>query len=104
MVLLGDVRISDVDQSVIESSPPPSLMPKLKILNKTPASFGYTFPPEWHPHRATWFSWPRPEGISFPDKYHTVPENLARIIEAIAAREEVHINVPNENYERVVTG
>ena len=77
-------------------------MPKLKILTKTPASLGYTFPPEWHPHRATWFSWPRPEGISFPDKYHTVPENLARIFREIAPRERVEINVPNGNYERIV--
>jgi agmatine deiminase len=77
-------------------------MAKLKVLDKTPAQLGYTFPPEWAPHRGTWFSWPRPEGISFPDKYHTVPENLARIFRDIAAREEVHVNVPNGNYERIV--
>jgi agmatine deiminase len=78
------------------------LMPKLKIIEQTPASIGYTFPAEWGPHAGTWFSWPRPEGISFPDKYHTVPENLARIFAAIAPREAVHINVPNGNYERIV--
>jgi len=77
-------------------------MPRLKILNKTPASLGYCFPAEWEPHSGTWFSWPRPEGISFPDKYHTVPENLARIFKEIAQREQVHINVPNDNYERIV--
>jgi len=79
-------------------------MSKLKILSKTPAQLGYSFPAEWGPHKGTWFSWPRPEGISFPDKYHTVPENLARIIKEIARREEVHINVPNGNYERIVAG
>lgn len=77
-------------------------MAKLTVLKGTPASQGYEFPPEWHPHRATWFSWPRPEGISFPDKYHTVPENLARIFREIAPREQVHINVPNGNYEYLV--
>lgn len=77
-------------------------MAKLKILDGTPASFGYIFPPEWHPHVGTWFSWPRPEGISFPDKYHTVPANLAAIIREIAPREQVHINVPNGNYEYLV--
>jgi agmatine deiminase len=77
-------------------------MPKLRILNQTPASLGYTFPAEWDRHTGTWFSWPRPEGISFPDKYQTVPENLARIFEQIAPREQVHINVPNGNYERIV--
>jgi len=76
-------------------------MPKLKVIESTPASLGYTFPPEWHPHSATWFSWPRPEGISFPGKHHTVPENLARIIREITPREQVRINVPNENWERI---
>ena len=73
-----------------------------KVLNGTPAALGYFFPPEWHPHVATWFSWPRPEGISFPDKYHTIPENLARIMREIAPRERVEINVPNGNYEYLV--
>ena len=77
-------------------------MPKLKILDQTPAALGYAFPPEWHPHSGTWFSWPRPEGISFPGKYHTVPENLARLFCEIQSREQVHINVPNENYEYLV--
>lgn len=75
---------------------------KLTVLDQTPADLGYTFPAEWAPHVGTWFSWPRPEGISFPGKYHTVPENLARIFREIAAREQVHINVPNENYEYLV--
>lgn len=77
-------------------------MAKVKVLNQTPASLGYTFPPEWAAHEGTWFSWPRPEGISFPDKYLTVPENVARIFCEIAPREKVHVNVPNGNYERIV--
>src|SRR4051794_22128463 len=77
-------------------------MRKTKILSRTPAQLGYSFPPEWHPHSGTWFSWPRPEGISFPGKYHTVPENLARIMCEIQAREQVHINVPNENWAYIV--
>src|SRR6188508_3463129 len=75
---------------------------KLQILKETPAETGYFFPPEWAPHEATWFSWPRPEGISFPGKYHTVPENLARLMREIQAREQVRINVPNENWEHIV--
>src|SRR2546423_4405072 len=77
-------------------------MPKVKIIEEIPASLGYAFPPEWHPHVGTWFSWPRPEGISFPEKYHTVPGNLAAIFREIAPREQVHVNVPNGNYERIV--
>ena len=77
-------------------------MAKLKVLEQTPASLGYSFPPEWHRTPRTWFSWPRPEGISFPGKYHTVPENLARDHVRDPAREQVHINVPNENWECIV--
>src|SRR5918993_442994 len=75
---------------------------KVKVLDKTPAELGYSFPAEWAAHTGTWFSWPRPEGISFPGKYHTVPENLARIMCEIQAREQVHINIPNENWEYIV--
>jgi len=77
-------------------------MSRLRKPKGTPRELGYSFPPEWAPHQATWLSWPRPEGISFPDKYHTVPANLAAIVREIAARERVEINVPNGNYERIV--
>ena len=69
---------------------------------RTPAALGYSFPPEWFPHRATWISWPRPEGISFPGKYHEAIDDIAGLIRALVQREEVHLNVPNENYERIV--
>jgi agmatine deiminase len=77
-------------------------MPKLKILNHPPAALGYSFPAEWEPHTGTWFSWPRPEGISFPGKHHTVPAVMAAIFREIAPREMVHVNVPNENVEQIV--
>ena len=68
----------------------------------TPAENGYSFPPEWHPHQATWISWPRPEGISFPARYHEAIEDIAGLIRVLVQREEVHLNVPNENYRRIV--
>jgi agmatine deiminase len=68
----------------------------------TPAEHGFSFPPEWHRHAATWISWPRPEGISFPDRYHEAIEDVIRVIAAIARFEPVHLNVPNGNYERLV--
>ena len=71
-------------------------------LEGTPAEHGYTFPAEWERQSAVWFSWPRPEGISFPGRWHTVPANLAAIVREIAKRERVCINVPNENWERIV--
>ena len=59
----------------------------------TPAALGYRMPAEWEPHVGTWFSWPRPEGISFPGKYDTVPPVYAELIRHLTAVEEVHINV-----------
>jgi len=73
-------------------------------LHGTPADHGFSFPPEWHPHRATWISWPRPEGISFPGRYQEAIDDIAGVIRAVAARERVCLNVPNGNYERLVRG
>ena len=73
-----------------------------QTLRGTPAQHGFSFPAEWHPHKATWISWPRPEGISFPGKYHEAIEDIAGLIRVLVQREAVHLNVPNENYERIV--
>lgn len=69
----------------------------------TPRSLGYRFPAEWERQAGTWFSWPRPEGISFPDKYDPIPANLARIFEQIAFRQTVHINVLDASWEKKVS-
>ena len=62
-----------------------------------------SFPPEWHPpFRAPGSAGRGPKGISFPDRYHEAIENIAGVIRAITPRERVHINVPNDNYERLV--
>ena len=60
-------------------------------------------PAEWEPHRATWFSWPRPEGISFPDKYDSVPPVYADLIRELTTVEEVHINVFDAEIEALAT-
>lgn len=75
---------------------------RAKILSGTPAEHGYTFPAEWAPHAATWISWPRPEGISFPGFYHRSIRDVARVVDAISTFQPVAINVPNANYERIV--
>ena len=74
-----------------------------RTLKGTPREHGFSFPPEWHPRRGTWISWPRPEGISFPGKYHEAIEDIAGLIRVLVQREEVHLNVPNENYRHLVT-
>ena len=59
-------------------------------------------PAEWEPHAATWLTWPRPEGISFPDKYDTVPPVYAEFIRDLVEAEEVNINVWNADMEKWV--
>ena len=68
----------------------------------TPASQGYRMPAEWEPHEATWLSWPRPDGISFPDSYHRVAPTLAKMVDALAGSETVNINVCNAEHEAEV--
>lgn len=68
----------------------------------TPAAGGYTFPAEWMPHAATWISWPRPEGISFPGRYQECIDNIVEVIRTIVQFEPVRINVPNIDYEEIV--
>ena len=50
-------------------------------------------PAEWEPHAATWLTWPRPEGISFPGHYETIPPVYAELIRHLTEVEEVNINV-----------
>jgi len=68
----------------------------------TPAQLGYRMPAEWEPHVATWLTWPRPDGISFPDKYDTVPPVYAEVIRTLVPHEEVHINVWDAKMEQWV--
>jgi len=67
-----------------------------------PSQLGYRMPAEWEPHVATWFTWPRPDGISFPDKYDTVPPVYADLIRHLVPVEEVHINVWDSAMEQTV--
>jgi agmatine deiminase len=68
-------------------------------LLKTPAALGYRLPAEWEPHAATWLSWPRREGISFPDSFDRVLPALRAMVEALIDSEQVCINVCNGAHE-----
>ncbi|MBA4147817.1 MAG: agmatine deiminase family protein [Verrucomicrobia bacterium] len=61
-------------------------------------------PAEWEPHVSTWFTWPRPEGISFPGKYESVPPVYGALIRELIKVEEVNINVWNAEMEEWVRG
>jgi len=68
----------------------------------TPAQLGYRMPAEWEPHAATWLTWPRPEGISFPGDYEPIPPVYAEIIRLLARVEEVRLNVWDSAMEEQV--
>jgi agmatine deiminase len=68
----------------------------------TPRDLGYRMPAEWEPHEATWLSWPRREGISFPGRYDAVPGLWLAMIEALSPGELVHVNVTDDEDEAAV--
>jgi agmatine deiminase len=68
---------------------------------KTPSELGYRMPAEWHPHAATWLSWPRPDGISFPDRYPEALPTLGEMVRTLAPHERIDINVRDEEVETV---
>jgi agmatine deiminase len=66
---------------------------------ETPAALGYRMPAEWEPHAASWLSWPRREGISFPDSFNRVLPALRAMVEALIESEQVCINICNGAHE-----
>ena len=72
---------------------------KIMPRDKTPSALGYRMPAEWEPHAATWLSWPRREGISFPDSYDRVLPVLRTMVAALLESEPVNINVCNGAHE-----
>jgi agmatine deiminase len=67
--------------------------------SQTPAAVGYRMPAEWKPHTATWLSWPRREGISFPESFDCVLPALRAMVEALIESEQVCINVSDGAHE-----
>jgi agmatine deiminase len=65
----------------------------------TAADLGYRMPAEWEPHAATWLSWPRREGISFPGSFERVLPALRAMVESLIESEQVCINVCNGAHE-----
>jgi agmatine deiminase len=69
------------------------------MTSQAPGALGYQMPAEWESHAATWLSWPRREGISFPDSFDRVMPALRAMIEALIESEQVCINVCNGAHE-----
>jgi agmatine deiminase len=64
----------------------------------TPASLGFRMPPEWHPHEATWLSWPK-DPQTWPDRVPQVETIFLRMIEVLAEHERVELLVDDEATE-----
>lgn len=60
-----------------------------------PAKAGFYFPAEWHPHKATWLSWPHKEE-SWPGKIMTIYPHYCEFIKALSVGELVRIIVKDE--------
>ncbi|GAC1550371.1 MAG: agmatine deiminase family protein [Mucilaginibacter sp.] len=63
--------------------------------NNTPKQNGFHFPAEWHPHIATWLSWPHKEE-SWPGKLELVYPQYCEFIKVLTEGELVRINVADE--------
>src|ERR1700735_3271572 len=55
----------------------------------------FYFPAEWHPHTATWLSWPHKEE-SWPGKIDLIYPKYCEFIKALAVGELVRINVKDD--------
>jgi agmatine deiminase len=65
----------------------------------TPDALGYRMPAEWETHLGTWLTWPRREGISFPEKFDAVLPIFAQVIRHLVQVEQIDINVWNAENE-----
>lgn len=68
---------------------------------KTPAALGFRMPAEWHPHEATWLTWPKdPE--TWPDRVPQVEEIYLQMIATLAEHETVNLLVDDTETEQAV--
>jgi len=61
----------------------------------TPKQGDFYFPAEWHPHTATWLSWPHKEE-SWPGKINLIYPRYCEFIKVLTEDELVRINVVDE--------
>ncbi len=61
---------------------------------RTPASLGYRMPAEWHPHAATWLTWPK-DPVTWPERVPAVQEIFLQFVDALTPHERVCLLVDN---------
>ncbi|MHB8502854.1 MAG: agmatine deiminase family protein [Candidatus Acidiferrales bacterium] len=64
----------------------------------TPRALGFNMPAEWHPHEATWLSWPH-ELTDWPGKFAPIPWAFAEIVRHLSQVERVYLVVENREAE-----
>ncbi len=73
------------------------------LFDHSPKKAGYTFPPEWGRHEATWLTWPHKEE-SWPGKMNAIYTPYCQFIKAVAEGEKVRINVNDEETKAFAIG
>jgi agmatine deiminase len=72
-----------------------------KLPQETPAALGFHMPAEWHPHAATWLTWPKdPE--TWPERVTHVEEIYLQMMAALTPHETVNLLVDDETAEQTV--
>lgn len=61
----------------------------------TPAARGYRMPAEWHPHAATWLTWPK-DPVTWPDRVPQAQEIFLQFLDALTPHERVCLLVDDE--------
>ena len=62
---------------------------------KTPAELGFYMPAEWHPHTATWLTWPK-DPLTWPDRVPVVEKIYIEMISALTPNEVVNLLVDDQ--------
>src|SRR6266567_7918647 len=70
------------------------------ILEKTPAELGFSMPPEWDEHRATWLGWPH-NPTDWPGKLDTIRWVYGEMVRKIASGEMVRLLVRSKSEEKL---
>ncbi len=72
------------------------------IVHPTPKDLGYSFPAEWHSHRATWLSYPHSNSYSWPGTLENIFSYYNAFIREISKGERVCISVRDEGLKEEV--
>jgi agmatine deiminase len=65
---------------------------------RSPADLGFSLPPEWAPHAATWTSWPFDDAL-WEGQLDGVRDDMAGLVALIARYEPVVVNVRDDEAE-----